>query len=72
MTPEQLAIAALFAALQAGWGAIVKYLHNEVIRLRTALDESNKSSADLIAIQNRMLKQHGLTPVSRDGLEDPT
>src|SRR5690606_17533801 len=60
MTPEQLAIAALFGALQAGWAAIVKYLLDENGRIRTKLDEANKASADLIAIQNRMLKQVGL------------
>ena len=60
MTPEQLAIAALFSALQGGWIAIVKYLVDEVTRLREQLHAANKASADLIAIQNRMLKQVGL------------
>lgn len=62
MTPEQLAIAALFSALQGGWIAIVKYLMDEVTRLREKLDEANKASADLISVQNRMLKERGMTP----------
>lgn len=67
MTPEQLAIAALFSALQGGWIAIVKYLMDEVTRLREKLDEANKASADLISVQNRMLKEHGMTPPEKDG-----
>jgi len=67
MTPEQLAIAALFSALQGGWIAIVKYLMDEVTRLREKLDEANKASADLISVQNRMLKEHGMTPPDKDG-----
>ena len=62
MTPEQLAIAALFSALQGGWIAIVKYLMDEETRLREKLDEANKASADLISVQNRMLKERGMTP----------
>src|SRR5690606_1967527 len=67
MTPEQLAIAALFSALQGGWIAIVKYLMDEVTRLREKLDEANKASADLISVQNRMLKEHGMTPPDKGG-----
>jgi hypothetical protein len=67
MTPEQLAIAALFSALQGGWIAIVKYLMDEVTRLREKLDEANKASADLISVQNRMLKERGMTPPEKDG-----
>lgn len=62
MTPEQLAIAALFSALQLGWAAIVKYLRDENKELKKALDTSNQASVDLIAIQARMLRDHGITP----------
>lgn len=67
MTPEQLAIAALFSALQVGWGAIVKYLLDDNKRLRKALDTSNQASVDLIAIQARMLRDHGITPPEKGG-----
>lgn len=62
MTPEQMAIAALFAALQAGTLAVIRYLRDDNTRLRDALDKSNKASADLIAIQAHMLRKAGIKP----------
>lgn len=62
MTPEQLAIAALFSLWQTGTIAVIKYLHGENKRLRQALDTSNQASADLIFVQARMLRDHGITP----------
>ena len=62
MTPEQLAIAALFTIWQTGTVAVIKILWDEVRRLRDALDVSNRASGDLISIQARMLRDHGITP----------
>ena len=70
MTPEQLAIAALFSLWQGGTVAVIKTLWDENKRLRDALDVSNKASADLIAIQARMLRDHGITPPGKEG-SDP-
>mgnify|MGYP001347509947 CR=1 FL=1 len=65
MTPEQMAIAGLFSALSGIVGAVIRYLHAENKRLREALDTANKASNDLIAIQARMLRDHGITPPER-------
>ena len=62
MTPEQLAIAGLFSALSGIVGGVIRYLIAENRRLREALDASNKASADLIAVQAKMLREHGVTP----------
>lgn len=64
MTPEQLAIAALWGALQAGTLGVIRYLMGEKKRLQDALDASNKASADLIAVQARMLRDRGSAPPS--------
>lgn len=67
MTPEQMAIAALFSLWQTGTLAVIKYLHDDNKRLREALDVSNKASTDLIAVQARMLRDHGITPPDERG-----
>jgi hypothetical protein len=66
MTPEQLAIAGLFATLSGVVGAVLRELWADNKRLRKALDTANQASADLIRIQANMLRKHGITPPERE------
>jgi len=67
MPPEYLAIASLFALLSSFTTAVILYLRAEIKELKaendkmeTKLDESNKASRDLIALQASMLRAQGV------------
>ncbi len=66
MTPEQLAIAALWAALQTVVGLVVRALYAENRELKEKLDDSNEASRDLIAIQAKMLQGQGVSIISKE------
>jgi 2-hydroxychromene-2-carboxylate isomerase len=65
MTPEQLAIAGLFAVLQGFAGAVIRALWNENKELKDENKALNQASRDLIAIQAQALKDRGVSIVSK-------
>ena len=60
MSPEYLAIAGLFSALQGVTALIIKMQQDRIGKLETQLDDSNKASRDLIALQAEMLRSKGV------------
>jgi hypothetical protein len=76
MPPEYLAIGALFTILSSFTTAVILYLRAEIKELKTdntnleiKLDESNKASRDLIALQANLLRAQGvqIVPVHQAG-----
>lgn len=68
LPPEYLAIGALFGLLSSFATAVILYLRAEVKDLQGKLDESNKASRDLIALQANLLRAQGvqIVPVPGD------
>jgi hypothetical protein len=64
MTPEQLAIAGLFAVLQTLAGAVIRALWTENKDLKNENKELNEASRNLIAIQAQALKDKGVQIVA--------
>jgi hypothetical protein len=67
LPPEYLAIGGLFTLLSSFTTAVILYLRAEIKDLKTEndkleikLDESNKASRDLIALQASLLRAQGV------------
>lgn len=66
MSPEQLAIAGLFAVLQGFATVVITTLWNENKELRRQLNDSNKTSRDLIQAVVTWFERNGIQVVPTD------